>query len=142
MRNEVEATVARKEQVSYPGFLPKEEIVSKLKSCRALIFPSIWYEGMPMVILEALATGTPIIVSDLGNPGRMIENRQSGLHFEPNNAEDLLSKIAELDASSELQEKLVRGAREIYEQKYTPEENYNTLLSVYESILQKSRQTA
>lgn len=70
----------------------------------------------------------------------MIEDRQSGLHFEPNNAESLLSKIAELDASPELQNKLVKGAREIYEKKYTPEENYETLLSVYENILQKSRQ--
>ncbi|MEM8890428.1 MAG: glycosyltransferase family 4 protein [Bacteroidota bacterium] len=139
-RDQVEALAAQNERVSYPGFLPKEEIVQKLKSCRALIFPSIWYEGMPMVILEALATGTPIIVSDLGNPGRMIEDRQSGLHFEPNNSESLLSKIAELDASPELQNKLVKGAREIYEKKYTPEENYETLLSVYENILQKSRQ--
>jgi glycosyltransferase involved in cell wall biosynthesis len=54
------------EGVSFRGLVPREEVRRLMLTSRALAFPSIWYEGQPMVILEALAAGLPVFASDLG----------------------------------------------------------------------------
>jgi glycosyltransferase involved in cell wall biosynthesis len=38
-----------------------------MKECKALIFPSIWYEVLPYVIIEAFSTGTPVLASNTGS---------------------------------------------------------------------------
>lgn len=52
--------------VSFRGLVPRGEVRRLMLTSRALAFPSIWYEGQPMVILEALAAGLPVFASDLG----------------------------------------------------------------------------
>src|SRR5437762_4639584 len=45
--------------VTFAGKLNKEEVLETMKISKALIFPSIWYEGLPFTIIESFATGTP-----------------------------------------------------------------------------------
>ncbi|WP_245878038.1 glycosyltransferase, partial [Spirosoma fluviale] len=41
--------------ITYLGNLDREEVQQGMQTCTALLFPSIWYEGMPMTILEAFS---------------------------------------------------------------------------------------
>jgi glycosyltransferase involved in cell wall biosynthesis len=52
--------------VHFTGHLPAAEVRSRMLAGRALVFPSRSYEGQPLVILEALAAGLPVLASDLG----------------------------------------------------------------------------
>lgn len=52
--------------VEFTGRLPAEQVRDRLHRARALVIPSIWYEGQPMTALEGLAAGTPLVVSDIG----------------------------------------------------------------------------
>ena len=74
-----------------------------LREAGALVFPSIWYEGQPLTVLEAKALGTPVIVSD-GCAGReSVEDGVTGLWFRSNDAgnlADALQRFASLDASA------------------------------------------
>ena len=48
-----------------------------------LIFPSEWYECMPMTILEAFNEGTLVIASNIGSISNIIKDFHNGILFEP-----------------------------------------------------------
>ena len=139
----VEKATQTHPNIIYHGFQQKDFIINKLKTCKALIFPSIWYEGMPLTILEAFSAGTPIIASDIDNIRELITNNYNGLHFHYGNASDLAEKIQyfedkfNTDFSSIAH--LYTQARLTYEQKYTPEIIYKQLIAIYEKTIEKKK---
>ncbi len=75
------------------GWQGPEGVRHHLRAAGALVFPSIWYEGQPLTVLEAKALGTPVIVSD-GCAGReSVEDGITGLWFRRNDAENLAEAI-------------------------------------------------
>ena len=134
LEDEIAAAAKELPHVEYLGLTPRERVLELLAEGRALIFPSLWYEGMPMVIIEAMASATPVIASRLGNPERMIEDGVGGLLFQPSNADDLVNCIRQLDHSSALRETLREGARRLYENRYSPDANYQQLIDIYADV--------
>ena len=55
--------------------------------------PSEWYEGCPVVIIEAFCQGLPVIALRLGAMAEMVEDGVTGLHFRPGDADDLAAKV-------------------------------------------------
>jgi glycosyltransferase involved in cell wall biosynthesis len=145
----VEDSVLQNPNISFIGFQPKEVIMNYLKSSKALIFPSIWYEGFPVTIAEAFSTGTPVIASNLGSMAEIIQHKVNGLLFEPGNENDMISKIIEISGNEELAKTLSSSARKSYLAHYTPEKNYSMLINIYKTVIErqamsenKARQTA
>ncbi len=62
--------------IEWLGRLNRAEVMNYLKNTRALIFPSEWYEGMPMTILEAFSVGTPVITSDIGSQAEIVTHKK------------------------------------------------------------------
>ena len=60
-----------------------------MRAARALAFPSLWYEGQPLTVLEAKALGTPVIVSDACAGRESVEDGVTGLWFRSGDADDL-----------------------------------------------------
>jgi len=121
--------------IHYLGFQDKVNIARHLKRCKALIFPSIWYEGFPLAILEAFSTGTIVIASDLGAMAEIIQNGINGLLFEVGNEQALVDKIIEINTQPELAKRLAANARLNYLSHYTPEKNYDLLIGIYKNAL-------
>ncbi|MBI1767592.1 MAG: glycosyltransferase family 4 protein [Bacteroidetes bacterium] len=121
--------------IHYLGFQDKASIANHLKKCKALIFPSIWYEGFPLTILEAFSTGTLVIASRLGAMAEIIQDRVNGLLFEAGNEIALANKIVEMDAEPEWAKHLAENARLSYLQHYTPEKNYGLLVRIYSKAM-------
>lgn len=114
------------------GSLTHEEVIKRLRHAKSLILPSIWYEGFPMVIVEALSCGIPVIGSRLGNIQEVIRDNENGLLFDGGSADDLKEKIRLLESDQELYNNLKTGAQNTYLQSYTEEKNYNCLEEIYE----------
>ena len=122
--------------IHYMGLLDKKAVLDRMRHCTALIFPSIWYEGMPLTLIEAFATGTPVIASNLGAMASMIQNGYNGLHFAAGSCL-ALSGILEYWIQLDKTEKICfsKNARVSYETLYTPEKNREQLLTIYREAL-------
>ena len=86
--------------IDYRGALLQEEIFRLYAQCKALIFPSLWLEGMPMTIIEAQSTGTITIAAGSENTARMIENGKTGYLYEAGNISSLLAVINIFEAQN------------------------------------------
>jgi glycosyltransferase involved in cell wall biosynthesis len=114
---------------------PKDRVLELMQEANVLIFPSIWYEAFPLVIVEAFATGLPVIASKIGSMVALIDSGRTGLHFIPGDSDDLAAKIEWLSTHPAEREVMRRAARAEFEAKYTAARNYDLLLSIYESVV-------
>jgi glycosyltransferase involved in cell wall biosynthesis len=69
-------------------------------------------EGLPIVLMEAMAIGTAVIASCVAGIPELVEDGESGLLFTPSNWDELAAAIRRLVDDDALREKLVRRARE------------------------------
>jgi len=121
--------------IHYLGFQDKAVVAKHLKKCKALIFPSIWYEGFPLAILEAFSTGTLVIASKLGAMAEIIHDGINGLLFDAGDEVVLANKIVEVNAEPERARLLAENGRLCYLQHYTPDRNYHLMMGIYQKAL-------
>ena len=75
------------------GRLERESVAEALAETNLLVVPSIWYENSPLIILEALATRTPLAVSNLGGMAELVTPGATGFHFEMGSSADLANVL-------------------------------------------------
>jgi glycosyltransferase involved in cell wall biosynthesis len=106
-----------------------------MAAAEAVIVPSEWYEGLPLVILRGLAVGTPIIVSDLENICEDVIADDAGYSFQVGNARSLAETLTHV-ASHRDELTAKRGnARASYEARYTPEADLGRLVAIYSDVV-------
>ena len=133
LRPEVE-DAARAGTLEYLGPLSRDEVAATLQGSVALVVPSIWYEGFPMVLLEGLATGTPAIASRIGSLPEIVEDGASGQLVVPGDADDLAHAIrAALDQPDRMTQ-LGARARAMYERRYRGADHLAALTDAYASV--------
>jgi len=121
--------------IIYLGFQDKQFIIEKLKRAKALLFTSLWYEGMPMTILESFSTATPVIAPNIGGPNEIVHDKKNGLIYQVNNLKNLQEKIVELTQENSIYKRFCIEARKSYENYYTPERNYQQLITLYKEMI-------
>ena len=82
------------------GWQKPEEARKALRAARALVFPSRWYEGQPLTVLEAKAAGTPVVVSDVCAGREEIVDGETGLWFKSGDAADLARALTAMQDDS------------------------------------------
>lgn len=118
------------------GPLQREAVAAQLARTDLLVVPSVWFENAPLVILEALAARTPLLVSRLGGMAELVQAGEHGLHFAPGDADDLARVLGELiDEPQRLDEFYRSGSRPP-----TLDEMHDAVFAVYERVL--GRRTA
>jgi len=86
--------------IKYIGLQSKQQIQSLLLTCKALIFPSIWIESMPMTLIEAQTMGTIPIVAASINTKNMIEHGIDGFLYDAAKPNSLMEAILHFESLS------------------------------------------
>lgn len=101
-------------RVSFLGRLSREEMQEEMKRANCFVLPS-WYEAFGVVLIEAMATGLPVIASRSGGPDAMV-NTDNGLLIDPGSAGKLAGAMQ--DMMSHIDRYSARAIREQTLQKY------------------------
>ncbi|MGY4320280.1 glycosyltransferase family 4 protein [Bradyrhizobium sp. JR3.5] len=117
--------------VRFLGALSRADVLREMASARALVVPSLWYEGFPMVVVEAFAQGTPVIASEIGGLAEVVSAGKTGALVPPGDTAGLRQRIVELLGAPDLATAWGQAARTAYLDRYAPDENLRLLEAIY-----------
>ena len=120
------------------GRLERRYVQAELEHCRALVFPSLWYEGLPMAILEAFANGVPVIAARRGAAAAVVEDRVTGLTYEPGDPAALAASLAWAQSHSREMGAFGQAARQVFLDRYTAAASHRRLLEIYRTALERA----
>jgi len=99
------------ERVRFAGRLGERETLQRIAEADILVVSS-FMEGLPIVLIEAMAMGTAVIASRVAGIPELVVDGESGLLFSPSNWEELATCIRSLVTDEALRQSLVERARE------------------------------
>lgn len=131
---EVRTAADADQQIIWHGRQGTEEVYRLQRMADLVVFPSECYENFPIVLLEAMAHGKPVLVSRIGGLAEIVEEGRTGEFFvpgDPNSLQRALEKIlkdqARLRAMGE-------AAEARYLERYNAEINFRLLREIYQSV--------
>lgn len=124
------------------GLLETASVFDEMRRAVAVVVPSIWFEGFPVAVAEAYATGTPVIASRIGSLEEIVEDGVTGLLVSPGGQTALAERMRW--AVDHPQEMLQMGvnARQRYESRYRGAGHLQALLDTYQTLLELKRSVA
>ena len=124
---------AVRDRVHMHGYISGEKKADILKSSDVLVLPS-YGEGMPVVILEAMAVGCAILTTNVGAIDEVIDDGVQGRLFNPGDVNTLSSSIGELIDQPELLEMMQANSYRDAD-KFSPQKFRERLVSIYDDVL-------
>lgn len=130
------------DRVRFHGFLSQQECAAELATCRALVLPSV-YECGGAVVLEAMATGIPVIAADWGGPADYVVHGETGFLVPPTTPELFVTGLADamlrLGEDRRLAARMGAAGRVRVEREFDWERKVDAILAVYQQVIADSR---
>jgi len=116
-------TLDLRETVQFIPGLPQEGIIEEYSRADCFVLPSVIAgsndrDGIPVVILEALAMELPVVTTYVSGIPEVIKDKETGLLVEPGSAEQLADSIERLRTDSELSRKLGKAGRDFVNREF------------------------
>ena len=122
-------------RAEFRGWQTSTQAKEAMREARALLFPSLWYEGMPMVVLEALASGAPVLTSDSSSASEVVDHDKTGLIFRSNDPGALTEALAVLDDDAHVEALSAEAYRRYWDQPFSQERFVTEMTTVFEQVL-------
>jgi glycosyltransferase involved in cell wall biosynthesis len=124
---------AAPDTVEFRGAVPPGEVGRYLARARALVLPSICYEGAPRTVVEAYAAGVPVIANRNGALPSVVADGVTGLLVDPRSPAGWRQALGRLgdDAASV---RLGEGAFAAWQSRYSPEQGLADLEAAYTAV--------
>lgn len=116
------------------------EVKGLMNQARSLVIPSLWFEGLPMVVVEAYSVGLPVIASDIGSLSEVVINHHSGLLFPAKNHHELSKAINIMCEDDALFVQMSNNAKEHFFKNFTEEKHIQGLTQVYRELLKSNEE--
>jgi glycosyltransferase involved in cell wall biosynthesis len=120
--------------VEFLGAKYGENLKNLYQNARVVIIPTLWYENMPNVALEAMAYSRPIIASNLGSMKDIIKEGYNGLLFTSGDIKDFKKKIEKFMTDNKLCKKIGKNNYNDSIKKYNPDKHYDKLIRIFNKI--------
>ena len=133
LRDEIEKYLAHKnlnDKVTLAGWIPHDELPDYLNELKLLVLPS-YTEGLPNVMLEAMACGTPVLATSVGAIPDVIKDGETGFIMENNSPECIAKNVIRALNHQDLEE-IAENGRELVGKEYT----YEAAVERYRKILE------
>jgi glycosyltransferase involved in cell wall biosynthesis len=115
----------------FVGILSGDALSSFYRGARLIVVPSRWWEVCPMVVLEAMNHGTPVVGADIGGIPELLDYGRCGLLFRSDNLPDLVEKIRLLWNDAALRRRIIAAARTHVTARYTETSYFPELIEIY-----------
>lgn len=110
------------DNVHFLGYMGKDqmkELDEFYYRANVFVAPSVWDEPLGLVILEAMAASTPVVVTRKGGIPLAVKNGFNGFFVKPRNAKDIADKVNRLLTNDEMRRRMGKNARKSVEEKFT-----------------------
>lgn len=128
---EAELRAVAPPQVEFRGALAPEELQTVLARARAVVLPSICYEAQPRSVLEAYATGVPVVAHRLGGLPEVVSDGETGLLVDPGQADGWVRAVSRLLDDRET-ERMGEAAYRRWRDDHSPERALQLLEAAYD----------
>ncbi len=124
------------EKVIFTGSVAFDDIPKYFAACDVFVLPSVSrLEAFGLVVLEAMASSKPVIVSNIPGVMELVTEGREGLHAEPMNPEDIAEKTNTLLSDDALMKKMGENGRKKIEQEFTWDKVVKQVEDVYKELI-------
>ncbi len=124
-------------RIIFTGKVPSKMLPNYYAAADVFVLPSISrLEAFGLVVLEAMASAKPVIISNIPGVTELITDGEEGLHVEPMNAQDLADKINQVLADEDLRMRMGHTGREKVEREFSWDKVTSQIEKVYEEVVQ------
>lgn len=118
----------------FTGWITNEEVVERIRTSRAVVMPSLWYETAGLSVIEAVSRGIPVIVADECASTEYMVNNRSGLTFYSGKQKSLVKALSTM---TEEKAKVfgINAYHDYWKSPLTNDKYMNGLLEIYEKTL-------
>jgi colanic acid/amylovoran biosynthesis glycosyltransferase len=129
-------TLGLRGSVEFLGQRMRSDVLDLLAETDILVAPSVptsggKREGLPVVLIEAMATGVPVVASHLSGIPELVENEVTGLTVPPGDPAAIADALARMLADRPLRQRLARAGRERIETEYDLDRNAARLIGLF-----------
>jgi len=123
--------------IKFTGWVTGKEKEDYIKTAKAFVFPSKWYETFGLSVAEMQSCGIPCIVPDLNAAAEQIIDGDTGFIFQTGNLESLKDKIISVENMNK--EELNRMSKQVFDnflrERYSMNTHLNNIIELYNRIL-------
>jgi glycosyltransferase involved in cell wall biosynthesis len=123
------------EHVEFLGIIRGEQKYQHFSKSDIFAFPTSYIEGHPIVIVEAMASGLPVISTNRGSIPEYVIDNQTGFIIPENSPKDLAEKIVQLIEDKDLRSEISSRCREMFENRFTQHHFVNGVVDVWKIAL-------
>ncbi len=121
--------------IEFTGYLTGDALHEAIRSSRAVVLPSEWYENAPLSILESYALGKPVIAASIGGIPELIKESETGVVFQSGSVDDLADALTDFRRRSDSSlGKMGRAGRDWVENNFSRERYRESTLSLYRKL--------
>jgi len=138
--DQARALAAADPRIVFLGRMATTEVQAMMRDAAAVIVPSEWYETFGRVVIEAFASGVPVLAARIGAIAELVEDGRTGRHFRPGDPEDLARRLLDMVADPAALRLMRRAARSAFEERFCAAANYEAIMRIYASVIPVVRQ--